>query len=96
MGIQSIICLLDDRHLNLYQAVPGGLIAYYRSQGFDVAHLPAQDHQDPPLAEEQLTAVWLAYQCLPKPVLVHCSAGIDRTGAAIEFIERHLIQQGSQ
>jgi len=93
LGIRSIICLLADDQLTLYAALPTDLISYYRENGSAVEHIPARDHQHPPLTDHQLAAVWEAYQRLPKPVLVHCSAGIDRTGRAIEHIIHRLNAQ---
>lgn len=88
LGVRSIICLLADDQLDLYAKLPTDLLSYYRAAGFDVAHVPACDHQIPPLTEAHLKKIWEAYRALPKPVLVHCSAGIDRTGRAIEYIKR--------
>jgi protein tyrosine phosphatase (PTP) superfamily phosphohydrolase (DUF442 family) len=85
-GVKSIICLLADDQLCLYQTLPSGLIPYYEQRGLAVAAVPARDHEWPPLTDAQLVAVWEAYQRLPKPVLIHCSAGIDRTGRAVDYI----------
>lgn len=79
-GVKSIICLLGPDQLSLYNRLPCGLIEYYRQYCFQVEHIPAIDRRSPPLSDEQLRQVWKAYQKLPKPVLVHCSAGIDRSG----------------
>lgn len=89
-GIKSIICLLADDQLDLYEHLTTDLVSYYRAAALCVEHVPARDHQHPPLSPEQLERVWLAYQVLPKPVLVHCSAGLDRTGSAVEYIRERL------
>jgi protein-tyrosine phosphatase len=86
-GIVSIVCLLADEHLCLYP--DGDLLGLYRAAGFEVRHIPATDHRKPPLTGDQLAAVLQAYRELPKPALIHCSAGIDRTGAAVAHILDH-------
>jgi protein tyrosine phosphatase (PTP) superfamily phosphohydrolase (DUF442 family) len=91
--INSIICLLADDQLHLYEDLPSDLVSYYRAAEFEVAHVPAADHQQPPLSPDDLERIWRAYQELPKPVLVHCSAGFDRTGRAVEWIQRRLSTQ---
>jgi protein tyrosine/serine phosphatase len=91
-GIKSIICLLAEDQLPLYSQLPTDLITYYRNADFNIAHVPAQDHRQPPLSQDQLEGIWTAYETLPKPVLVHCSAGLDRTGLAVDYIKRRLSQ----
>ena len=90
LGIKSILCLLADDQLPLYGGLPVDLISYYREAGFSVEHVPARDHQRPPLSQDHLHKIWAAFQALPKPVLVHCSAGIDRTGQAVDYIQGRL------
>ena len=43
--IESIICLLSDDELLLYDQLPAGLIEYYRSERFKVEHVGARDCQ---------------------------------------------------
>jgi protein-tyrosine phosphatase len=90
-GITSIICLLAGDQLPLYdRALPGGLVQHYVDSGFAVAHIPTADGQSEPFTEQQLDVAWVAFCRLPKPVLVHCSAGFDRTGRVVEHVLRQL------
>jgi len=87
-GVRSIICLLAMEQLDYYAALPDGLIEYYRNAGIEVAWIPVDDHRDPPVPVEAVAQVIHAWEELTRPVLIHCSAGVDRTGAAVQAILR--------
>lgn len=82
-GFQSIISLLEPAQLDRHYVRGGlqlhrdGLLGYYRSRGLAVESIPCMDYQPP--TDEQNNLVWAAFRTLPSPVLLHCSASIDRT-----------------
>jgi protein-tyrosine phosphatase len=92
-GIRSIICLLDRDQLWLYRTP---LVQSYREAGFAVAHIPTFDHQMHPFTPEQYEQAWESFLELPKPVLVHCSAGYDRTGRIVGHILARLEEVEAQ
>ncbi len=86
-GIRSILCLLDRDQLPLYERhLPDGLIAHYIESGFEVGHVPTFDGQTNPFTRDQYDEIWETYLRLPKPILIHCSAGYDRTYRAVDHI----------
>ena len=92
LGIKSILCLLSENELKRYYAANEiDLLARYREQGFHVGHVPILDHQTPPLGSSDLKIIQQTLRRLPAPRLIHCSAGIDRTGATVEYIQNNSI-----
>jgi protein tyrosine phosphatase (PTP) superfamily phosphohydrolase (DUF442 family) len=94
MGVRSIICLATDDQLAYYRDVPPGLPNYCREHGFTVAHRPVIDPaHDPERGQhdlrEALAEIFELFSTLPKPVLIHCSPGTDRTGAAVNYVVEH-------
>lgn len=96
-GIKSIISLVHDGDLGCYAGLDLGapdLIEYFRAEGFSVAHHPYEDpaHKRSSPADLQATLLRIrpqaleSYDSLPKPVLVQCSAGQDRSAPVAAFI----------
>lgn len=93
LGAAAIICLLAEDELRRYDDVlraEGGLLRFYEARELQVFSIPVEDLKEPDLDPDELRAVEEAFNKATKPVLIHCSAGLDRTGAAVE----HLVNAG--
>ena len=90
-GFCSIICLLEEAQLDRYYVRGGlnlhehGLLGYYESRGLDWRHFCLTDYQRP--SDEAMRDILAAYDELEKPVLMHCSAAIDRTTPVAAYIQ---------
>jgi protein tyrosine/serine phosphatase len=85
-GIRSVICMLTSDELLYYPETDGDLLDLYRAGELVTRVIPVENHKEHPLNESEMDKVWAVYQTIEKPVLIHCSAGLDRTGAAVEAI----------
>ena len=102
LGIQSIICLMHPKELAYYnglEEMPEGLFRAYESAGFAISHIPWADpaHEPTPEAKERVRNqiheikldAYSAYHSLRKPVVLQCSAGIDRSSPVAAYIVLH-------
>jgi hypothetical protein len=96
-GIASIISFMHDGDLDCYSAIDLGepnLIEFLRREGFHVVALPWEDpfHSKTDKVNKQAKLEQVrkdalkAYDQLPKPVLLMCSAGIDRSAPVAAYI----------
>lgn len=100
-GVKSILSLMHEGDLACYSGLDLGaadLLAYLLNQGFAIAHHPYEDpaHKRSSEAERLATLLRIrplalaSYDALPKPVVIQCSAGQDRSApvAAFIFVQR--------
>jgi len=99
-GIRSIICLMHETELQYYGALDlraSNLVEFYRLNGFDVMHIPWEDPAHSKSDETTITvkrnkvraSALKAYESLLKPVLLHCSAGEQRSAPVAAYIWWH-------
>jgi len=98
-GIRGVISLLHAKEVAHYRMLDLGatdLHAAYSAHGLTVVHIPWDDpahraHDEHSFHVELArvaSEALKAYEQLPKPVLLHCSAGIDRSSP----IATHLFE----
>ena len=86
-GISSVLCLLSNGEIELYYRRHRiDLLGLYRDAGLKVAHLPSDDDGAARLTADEHKRITDGFESLPQPVLVHCSAGIERTGRAVRVL----------
>ena len=97
-GIRSIICLMHSKELQHYARLDLGaanLLRLYEKAGFKVRHIEWDDPAHRPelkpatyteeLARARVEAL-KAFDTLEKPILLHCSAGIDRSSPVAAYV----------
>lgn len=95
-GIRSIIVLTAEEELRYYDPLDlhaNGLLGYYHSEGLIISPIPWPDpahvKQNYPAILHEIRRIALPeYNRLPKPVLIHCSAAIDRSPPVAAYIVR--------
>jgi protein tyrosine phosphatase (PTP) superfamily phosphohydrolase (DUF442 family) len=83
IGIKEIICLLDFSEFKNYEC---DLLKEYVEAGFTVHHYPIRDYNNPRISLEVLKDILNDFEQMTGPVLIHCSAGQDRTGCLLEYL----------
>jgi protein-tyrosine phosphatase len=82
-GIKRVLCLLSAEQLDRFD----NLLAQYRQAFGDdrVAHVPVMDHTliDKDTLRSEIIPVLTAAVEAEEPIVVHCLAGIGRTGQAL-------------
>ncbi|MBZ5505117.1 MAG: hypothetical protein LAO78_06500 [Acidobacteriia bacterium] len=96
-NIRSILSLMHDADLACYRLLSfrnENLLDHLSDAGFEVAPCPYEDpHYKKSPTQEKLATLakvrkqaLIAFRKLPKPVLIMCSSGIDRSAPVAAFI----------
>ena len=87
MGVRSLFCLLEGRDLHDYYGHHRiGLLERHRRRGLSAEHIPAPDHCEPPVTSAHMEELRRVLGKLPKPWVIHCSAGLGRSWLAVQLL----------
>jgi len=84
---KSILTFLSNEELKDFYTFD--LLAFYRKYDINTYHVPTIDPYgfDKEIFDKNARhKIWNIYRVCPKPLLIHCSAGIHRTGAAVHYL----------
>ena len=97
IGVRSIICLLSEAEMEWwYSHLPRGLVGAYQAARIEAVSIPVPLDIPGVLTQKQMKDLEEAFARLPRPTLIHCSAGQVRSGAALRHLVEHIIVRGHQ
>jgi protein tyrosine phosphatase (PTP) superfamily phosphohydrolase (DUF442 family) len=91
LGVRSVICLLSKPELRWYEHLKGGLLGAYHAAGLETMSLPVPLDAPGVLTRKHLEQLEAAFARLPRPMVIHCSAGMVRSGAAVAYLVEHSL-----
>jgi hypothetical protein len=90
LGVRSVISLLSEPELRWYEHLPGGLMGSYQLAGLETFSLPVPMDIPGVLTPNHLEQLESAFERLPRPMVIHCSAGLVRSGAAVAHLAQRI------